>query len=110
MAFARPKAAKGRDAALALVAIGALVVAWGSLVPVLLAFVLAWLWWGRPLGVAAVLLLAVTLAAFVARDAAAKKVRWARTAPTATGAVDAGAGRGIPRDVDAARVARRALG
>ena len=35
MAFARPKAAKGRDAALALVAIGALVVAWGSLVPVL---------------------------------------------------------------------------
>lgn len=84
MALARPPANKGRDAGLVLVAVGALVVAWGSVVPVVLALVLAWLWWGRPLGVAAVLLLAVTLAAFVARDGAAKKVRWTSAAPPAT--------------------------
>ena len=37
MALARPPANKGRDAGLVLVAVGALVVAWGSVVPVLLA-------------------------------------------------------------------------
>lgn len=83
-AFARPRPSKGRDAGLTVLALGALVVAWGSLFPVLVALVLAWLWWGRPLGVAAVLLLALTLAAFAARDGAAKKVRWTSTAPPAT--------------------------
>jgi hypothetical protein len=84
MAIPRPKATKGRDGGLVLVAIGSLVLGWGSLVPVLLAFALAWLWWGRPLGVAAVLLAAVTFAAFVARDGAAKKVRWTSEATPAT--------------------------
>lgn len=80
----RPAANPGRDAGLVLVAVGALVVAWGGFLPVAVALVLTWLWWGRPLGVAAVLLLALTLAAFVARDAGAKKVRWSGAIPPAT--------------------------
>lgn len=80
----RPAAHKGRDAGLVLVAVGALVVAWGGLLPVAVALLLTWMWWGRPLGVAAVLLLALTLAAFVARDGVKQKVRWSSATPPAT--------------------------
>ena len=82
--FGRPRPSRARDIGLTVVALGALVVAWGSLVPVGVALGLAWLWWGRPLGVAAVLLLALTLAAFAARDGSAKKVRWVSAAPSMT--------------------------
>jgi hypothetical protein len=71
----RPSPDPKRDGGLAVVGLLALVIGFGSLAAVVIFVALAWLWWGRSLGMAALFALAITVAACLNahRTAAAPK-------------------------------------
>lgn len=75
---------KGKDLGLLVLAVAATAVGWGTLLPAVVALALVWRGWGRPLGVAGVLLAALTLAAFAGRAGPADGARKALGAAPAS--------------------------
>lgn len=61
--FSRPRTTRAVDGALAAVGLIALVLGFGSWFAVVVTAGLAWLWWGRALGMAALFALAIHVAA-----------------------------------------------
>lgn len=79
--MARPSPSAPRDAGLAVLGAVSLLVGYGTWFPAVVAAVLSWLWWGRPLGMAAMFALAVSVAAWAsAEDAGPAKATTAASA------------------------------
>ncbi|MCC7139352.1 MAG: hypothetical protein IT460_13095 [Planctomycetes bacterium] len=85
--MSRPSPSVRRDAGLAVLGVVALVVGYGTWFPAVVAAALAWLWWGRALGMAAMFALAVSVAAWATeKDRGPAKTTKAAAAARVVGA------------------------